>query len=62
MWSAEKLKDIRLKAMMSQQSFATALGVSISTVARWESGKFTPTYSVQKKLTEFCKENNIKVN
>lgn len=60
MWSAEKIKEIRLKAMLSQQAFATALGVSISTVNRWEMGLFTPTFSAQKKLTEFCAKHKIK--
>lgn len=61
MWNAEKIKNIRLQLFMSQQEFAAALGVSFNSVNRWEQGKYTPTYSAQKKLAEICKKHNIKI-
>jgi putative transcriptional regulator len=33
------LKELRLKLGLSQQNFATALGVTTTTISRWESGK-----------------------
>ena len=38
------IKKIRLDALMSQQDFAKTLGVSYSTVNRWENDKGLPTF------------------
>jgi DNA-binding XRE family transcriptional regulator len=37
------IKEVRQKKGLSQQAFASLLGVSTSTVARWETGDFEPT-------------------
>lgn len=39
---------------MSQSSFAKELGVSFSTVNRWENGKAIPSYQALNKVKEFC--------
>lgn len=36
------LKEARAKAKMTQQDVAVALGISVSAVVRWESGKCLP--------------------
>lgn len=38
----EEIKNIRLKLGLSQQDFASSLGVSFATVNRWENGKAKP--------------------
>ncbi len=53
------IKKIRLDAFMSQQDFAKALGVSYSTVNRWENGKGLPTFKAMKAIDSFCKERGI---
>lgn len=40
------LKAIRELLGMSQQEFATKLGVSITTISRWERGKTPPTFTI----------------
>ena len=55
----EMIKDIRCKSLLSQTDFAKELGVSYSTVNRWETGKTLPTYKAMKSIEAFCKRQNI---
>ncbi len=56
---SEQIKNIRQQSLMSQSDFANALGVSFSTVNRWENGKTLPTYRAMKSLENFCKGKAI---
>ena len=53
------IKKIRLDLLMSQQDFAKALGVSYSTVNRWENDKGLPTFKAMKAIDAFCQERGI---
>lgn len=53
------IKEIRIKSLLSQNDFAIEIGVSFSTVNRWENGHATPNYKALKKLREFCCANHI---
>jgi DNA-binding transcriptional regulator YiaG len=53
------IKEIRIKSLLSQNDFASEIGVSFSTVNRWEKGHATPNYKALKKLREFCHTNHI---
>lgn len=53
------IKDIRQKSLLSQEAFAQILGVSFTTVNRWETGKSKPSYKTMKLIDDFCKSNNI---
>lgn len=53
------IKEIRVKSLLSQNDFANELGVSFSTVNRWENGHAMPNYKALKKLKEFCLANQI---
>lgn len=53
------IKVVRKKALLSQEAFAQALGVSFTTVNRWESGKCKPSYKGMKVIDDFCKIHNI---
>lgn len=53
------IKVIRQKSLLSQEAFAQALGVSFTTVNRWESGKSKPSYKTMKLIDDYCKENGI---
>lgn len=53
------IKKIRHKCLMSQTEFAEALGVSFTTVNRWESGKHKPNFKTMKLINVFCKEKGI---
>ena len=56
---AEDIKKIRRKAFLSQEEFAKKLGVSYTTVNRWETGKAKPNLKTMKLIDEYCKENGI---
>lgn len=41
--TAKEIKELRLALNLSQQRFATKLGVGITTVVRWEKGRYSPS-------------------
>ena len=51
---AEDIKKIRQKLFLSQTTFAKELGVSYTTVNRWETGKAKPTYKTMKTIDDYC--------
>ena len=53
------IKVIRQKSLLSQEAFAQILGVSFTTVNRWETGKSKPSYKTMKLIDDFCKSNNL---
>ena len=55
------IKSIRRRALMTQQEFATAIGVAKTTVCNWETGKVEVSIESLKKILEFCKQHNIEV-
>lgn len=55
MFAPEEIKNIRLKMMMTQTEFAELLGISFALVNRYENGKSSPTFKVQRKLAEIKK-------
>ena len=54
------IKNLRTKLVLSQQEFAELLGVSFTSVNRWENGKHEPTIKVKRKILQLCKENKLK--
>ncbi len=46
------IKEFRNKMLLTQEEFAKFLGVSIASVARWETGVNEPTMKVKRKLNE----------
>ena len=56
---AEMIKFVRRKSLLSQADFAQAVGVSFSTVNRWENGKAIPQLCKLKRISDFCIEQNI---
>lgn len=56
---AEEITIIRKKGFCTQIEFAERIGVSYSTVNRWESGKMNPNVSAMKRLKAYCDALNI---
>ena len=50
----DDIKIVRQRSLMSQETFAQTLGVSFTTVNRWETGKSKPSYKTMKLINEFC--------
>lgn len=53
---------IKLRAILnlSQAALAELLGVSFTSVNRWENGKYHPTKVAKEKIRLICEEKNIK--
>ena len=56
---SEEIKKIRQKCFLSQETFGRELGVSFSSINRWESGKRKPSISAMKKMKDFCDAHNF---
>ncbi len=56
---SEDIKRIRQKQLLSQADLANELGVSFTTVNRWETGKCRPSYKAMKSIDLYCKANCI---
>jgi len=57
-WS-ELLKDLRSRLLLSQTEMADLLGVSFSSVNRWENGHHEPTLKVKRQLMKLMKKYGI---
>lgn len=58
---AKAILKLRVKLNLSQQQLGDILGVSFSTVNRWEKGHHEPTVLIKERLKEMFIENNIKL-
>ena len=56
---SDAIIKLRVKLNVSQTELAKILGVSFSSINRWEKGKFSPTILAKEKLKVLFKENNI---
>jgi CheY-like chemotaxis protein/DNA-binding XRE family transcriptional regulator len=52
----EKIKSIRKHSGLSQEAFAQKLGVSFTTVNRWENGHAVPNQLARKNIDNICHE------
>ena len=50
----ETVKEVRQQLVLSQEELAHALGVSFTTVNRWENGKTIPSKLAQRQYEQFC--------
>lgn len=55
----DKVLRVRVKLNISQEVLAKELGVSFSTVNRWEQGHTIPTKKTQMVFDEFCKTKHL---
>lgn len=56
---SSEIKNFRLSCLMNQTEFGNALGVSFTTVNRWENGKARPNIKVMKALKQYCGERGL---
>lgn len=59
---AKLVKKLRDKLILSQYEFAELLGVSYTTVSRWENGKYEPTIKIKRKIIALCGKHNINIS
>ncbi len=53
------IRRLRAKLNISQTELAAILGVSFTSVNRWEKGHHEPTVIAKEKLKQLFKDNNI---
>lgn len=58
---AVKIKEYRQRKFLTQEDLAKVLSVSVTSVTRWENGKFEPTMKIKKKLYQLFIEAGMKV-
>ncbi len=56
---SSEIKNFRLSRLMSQTEFGHALGVSFTTVNRWENEKSRPNLKAMKALKRYCREHGL---
>ena len=56
----DRLKQVRLQLMISQQDMAKELGVSFVTLNRIENKKQKPSYETQRAFAALCERKGIK--
>ena len=56
---SQKVRYIRAERLLRQQEFADAVGVSYSTVSRWEREHRKPQAKAIGKLMIWCKNNGV---
>lgn len=57
----EKVKYVRVKLKMTQPELAKATGISLVTIARWETTDSVPQPKLLGKFLDFCEKNNIQI-
>lgn len=58
----EIIKIIRKQLNITQEQLARELGISFSTISRWENGHTIPSKLAKTCLLEFCKNSNADIN
>lgn len=53
---ANQIKAIRLQLRLSQEELAQKLGVSFTSVNRWENGQTKPSKLARRQIEALCKE------
>ena len=54
--------QVRKTLRITQVQLASELGVSFSTVNRWEKGRANPNNLARRAFFQFCKDNNIYID
>lgn len=57
---SKKVEEVRGRLQLTQEQLAELLGVSFSTVNRWEKGYHEATFLIRRKFDDLCKKHGIK--
>jgi len=57
-----KLKELRVRQGWSQEDLAREVGVSLSTIQRWESRGAKPYRLARREVERLCREAGIDIN
>ena len=49
---AQKIREYREIKLLTQEDLSKVLNVSVTSITRWENGKFEPTMAIKRKLRD----------
>ena len=55
----ELIRNMRKRALLSQEELAKLLNVSVGTINRWENGKTKPNITAMKKIKAYCESRGF---
>jgi transcriptional regulator with XRE-family HTH domain len=55
----EKVFELRMQLQITQVQLSELLGVSYTTVNRWEGGHYEATKLIRRRLDDLCKKHGI---
>jgi DNA-binding transcriptional regulator YiaG len=55
------LRELRSKLGMTQEDFAQAMGMTVGTVNRWETGRFRPSRLARLMIAELARKHGIEL-
>lgn len=58
---SEKVKWVRGQLLLTQEQLAAEIGVTPSTVSRWENTERKPSFLGEKQFERFCEKKGIKI-
>lgn len=58
---SEKVKWVRGQLLLTQEQLAAEIGVTPSTISRWENTQREPSFLGQKQFEQFCKKRGIEL-
>lgn len=56
----DKVKAAREQLLLTQEMLANEIGVSFSTINRWERDKIEPSIRGKRAFYEYCNKNKVK--
>lgn len=56
---AKTIKEYRQRKLLTQEDLAKILGVSVTSITRWENGKFEPTMKMKRILNKMFIEAGL---
>ena len=56
---SEELRKLRQRTLLNQTDFAKAVGVSYSTINRWETAKSKPNLAAMRNIKVFCEQHKL---
>lgn len=58
----EKILKVRCELDLSQEALAKELGVSFTTINRWEKGHAKPSLLFENRFNKYCKEKGLMIH
>ena len=55
----EMVKEVRARLLISQVKMASEIGVTATTINRWELGRCTPSFLRKQQFMNYCEKHGI---